>query len=384
MVISYESMRFYIIITIVLIFFSSCNKRQLSDDELLLGDWQYDTTLVMKKTSKENVFRSLPPFSLAPEFEFLPNGNCHYKNGLFERGYGNKEGMSCYAKFKGTALKYNFKNSNLILKYLNDSLFLKYAVKKVTEDSLILIGSQNDLRFYSRVKPNTNRVIFDKIIVSTTGCFGSCRVATVVINKNGTVLMNNQNYTEDDGLFIGKISEKEFKAINDRFNKIDIASLKHDYSINASDGQSVSVQFIKDNKRYNTVNDYMEQAPPLLIQAYNPVIYLSQTIKTKNKITNPDFDFNNIGNFDFKDNHFYSLSHEQETELLIDLYKSKKTNVVFNRIYELNLYNKKYDEFKVYSDGRYFKFIKKDKSNVTYDLGYNFLKRYNMQPQKYL
>lgn len=371
-------------ISFAFLFLFSCTKKGengIKQKQTIIGDWEYDTTRTFFKNQKKDSLTPPPPSSWRgeEEFEFFQKGTCNYKNGLFN--YSRGKG---YSEYLGNKLIYTLNKNKLVLKYPGDSIFGTYTYK-LSNDSLIFINTKDkNLLFYNRVKPNQNPVKFDKIAVSSSPCFGSCRYSTVVVDKNGTVLMNNKSYTESNGLFIGKISKEEFNIINDRFNKIDIASLKNSYSLNATDGQSVTVVFIKDNKVYNAVNDYMRQSPPLLIQAYTPLIYLSQKVKAKTRVTNPDFDFNSLGNFDFNVDLFYSLSDDEETVLLFDLYKSKKTNVVFKHVYELTLYNEKYVEQKAYSDGRYFKFIKNDKSSVTYDLGYNFFKRNKIQPQKYL
>lgn len=354
-----------------LIFFSCTNKQEKAT---IVADWEFDKFINLNEVEEKN----LPPYNstIHEEFEFFQNVLCDYKNG-FKEVIENKEKEKRYIKFSKLILKYKLENNHLILSHLNNKIFNKYFIKKITSDSLIFIDTKNKtLLFYKKIIDNPNKIEFDKIIVTSSGCFGPCRVNSIIVDKNGFVILNNFFNTEKNGTFTSKISKNQYNEILRKFNKVNIDTLKTDYSFSATDGNSISVSFIKDGKIYKTINDYMSQSPTSFRQAYTELIYLSQFIDLKENILPKELDFFTVFSFS-KNNQKIELKEAEGAYLISELMKSSiSTNKSFNPKYKLHFLNFPPNNNKIihiYSDGRYYKFVFDNKKEIIRDLGYNFI-----------
>lgn len=352
------------------ILFSCSNKQEKGT---IVADWEFDKSINLNKLKDKNS----PPYTskIHEEFEFFQNGLCNYKNG-FKEVIENNEKEKRYVKFSKGILKYKLEKNYLTLSYLNNKLFNKYSLKKITTDSLIFIDTKSKtLSFYKKIIDYPNKIEFDKIIVTSSGCFGPCRVNSIIVNKNGVVALNNLFYTEKNGTFTSKISKKQYNEIIRKFNKVDIDTLKTDYSFSATDGNSISVSFIKDGKIYKTINDYISQSPTSFRQAYTELIYLSQFIELKDIIVPQELDFFTIFSFS-KNNQKIELKEAEGVFLISELMKSSISTNSFNPKYELHFLNfppKNNKLIHIYTDGRYYKFVFDNKKEIIRDLGYNFI-----------
>lgn len=365
------------ILNILFIFtvLSSCTKKE---NYTIIGDWEFDKVVDLNPKKDDKNHPPPPPSWLSPEeFEFLENGMCNYKNGLF-----NYSRTREFAIYSGNILKYQLKNDSLILKYPADSIFNKYRLK-ITKDSLIFIDTKNKkLCFYNRIKLNPKPIKFDKIIVSSSGCYGSCRISSTIIDKNGNVEFRNHKYTEKDGAYTSLISPEHYRKFEANFNKVDIDTLKNKYSIGITDGNTVSVTFIKDGKIYKTIDDYRCQSPKSFVQAYTPLVYLSQSCKLTESKPKNELDLLLLFQFEGKQKHHF-LTNSDAAYLISEILKSKKTTAAFEPLYNVSsMYFKSDDEVYISSNGRFFKFAMKNGSPVTYDLGYNFIEKNNLKFEK--
>lgn len=353
----------------------SCSKKK-ENIPTIIGDWEFNKSINLNKVKDKN---TPPPSGINTheEFEFFENGLCNYKNGWLEVIESiDKDREKRYVKYEKGLFKYKFENRVLTLNHLNNKLFNKYELK-VTNDSLIFIDKKNkQLSFYNRVKENKNKIEFDKIILTSSGCFGPCRISSVVLNDNGIVYFNNQFYTEKNGTFISKISKNQFLDIERKFNKVNIDTLKNQYSFNATDGNTISVTFIKNGKIYKTITDYKSQSPTSFRQAYIELEYLSQSVNLKNINLPSELDFFMIFSFSEKNNKI-ELKDSEGVFLISELMKSKIVTNSFNPKYAISFLkfssNNNNKLMHIYTDGRYYKFIFSNKKEIIRDLGYNFI-----------
>jgi hypothetical protein len=355
----------------------SCEKTP--ETATIVGDWEFIKTLDLK--SKTDAASPLPPplFNTHEEFEFLKNGWCNYKNGFLDF-VENNDNNQRYTRYKKGLLKYKLSTEKLELRYPNQKLFNTYKVK-VSKDSLVFIDTQNNcLSIYKRIPENKNKIDFDKIIVTSSGCYGSCRVNSVVLDKTGEVVLDNYMFTEHNGVFTSKITPNHFLDIQKKFNKVDIDTLKNEYSMEATDGNSITVTFIKDGKIYKTINDYMSQSPASFRQAYTELIYLSQLIQVKQINLRPEFNFFTILFFNTKSGRI-NFSDAEGIYLKAELMKSKIVTTPFEPLFEisyLDISKSKKKLIQITTDGRYYKFKFNDKKEVIRDLGYNFVEENNL------
>lgn len=213
---------------------------------------------------------------------------------------------------------------------------------------------------------------FDKIIISKSPCFGSCPINDIEINKNGEIYYYGAHYNSKNGYFKSRIKVSEFNEIKNGLKKVNFLNLKDNYTANWTDVQEVSVTFVKDNKILKSITDYGSQSPKSFRINIEPLTYLYQKIKLEEDKTVKDLQYINL-RFE-KGNKIIKLTSSQIFFLWNLLNKSITTSKSFKAEFITN-YNTDYDISKIETDGRFFKIFFKNKSSVTYDLGFNFIEK---------
>lgn len=365
-------------ILIVLILFScqKSNDTQLNKD--ILGEWTYIKTVDQRKP-KENSDSNVPPPPLLdnhiPGYIFLENNLCENKSGYFKFIKVNtREDRKTF--FLGTTTKYKIENDSLKILDLSSKTWENQKIHSITGDTLTTKISDSIFAKYARTKykidPNEN---YDKIIVSSSGCYGSCPISNISIDKNGSVFYNGQQYNTKNGLYKSKITKTDYQKIQNNFKKADIKNLENKYVANWTDDETVTITFIKNNKIVKSISDYGRQSPIALIWAYIPVRYLYQEIKLSPlKIDKPLL---SIWRISFcRGNEICDLTKSESFYLLTEIFGGKTTNYKFENKYQIQFWNDEDKKEMIYTDGRYFKL--KDK---TIDIGYNFMTVNNLSDQ---
>lgn len=345
------------------------NDKQLSKD--ILGEWIYIKTEDNRKPQKNNdnkIPPPPPPFGGHIEgYTFLENNLCENKSGYFKRIEAD-ERKDRKTIFLGTETKYKIENDSLKILDLISKTWENQKIYSIIGDTLTTKITDSLFAKYARIKykinPNEN---YDKIIVSSSGCYGSCPVLNICIDNSGNILYNGQDYNTQNGFFKSKITKNEYQKIQTSFKKADIKNLEDNYRGNWTDDETVTVTFIKNNKIIKSISDYGRQSPATLIWAYTPVRYLYQQIKLLPiKVEKPLL---SIWRISFtKGNQIYDLTKSESFHLLTEILKGKQTNYKFENGYQIHFWNDEDKKEIIYTDGRYFKY--KDK---IIDIGYNFL-----------
>lgn len=366
-------MKLKIILYVSVIFILySCQKNndtQLSKE--ILGEWTYIKTEDQRKPRKNNDIKIPPP---PPPFGrhiqgyiFSENNICENKSGYFKR-IEAKEREDRKTFFLGTETKYKIQNDSLKILDLVSNTWDNQKINSIVGDTLITKVDDSIIAKYARTKykinPNEN---YDKIIVSSSGCYGSCPVLNISIDKNGDVSFYGQYYNTQNGFFKSKISKNEYEKIQTSFKKADITNLKDNYEGNWTDDETVTVTFIKNNKMVKSISDYGRQSPAALIWAYTPVRYLYQKIKLiPMKTEKPILAMWGI---DFtKGDQICDLTKSESFYLSTEIFKGKETAYKFQNKYLIEFWNDQDKKEKIYTDGRYYKC----KGKII-DIGYNFL-----------
>ncbi|PXY44317.1 DUF6438 domain-containing protein [Flavobacterium hydrophilum] len=360
-----------ILCALTVFFLYSCQKnndKQLSKD--ILGEWIYIKTEDQRKPQKNKDIKFPPPSPFGnhiPGYIFLENNLCENKSGYFKR-IDAKEREERKTFFLGIETKYKIENDSLQILDLVTKTWENQKIHSIIGDTLTTKISDSIFAKYARTKykmnPNEN---YDKIIVSSSGCYGSCPVLNISIDKNGNILYNGQYYNTQNGFFKSKITKNEYQKIQTSFKKADIKNLEGNYRGNWTDDETVTITFIKNNQIVKSISDYGRQSPTALIWAYTPVRYLYQQVrliplKTKKPLLS-------IWRISFtKGNQIYDLTKSESFYLLTEILKGKETNYKFENSYQIQFWNDENKREIIYTDGRYFKC--KDK---TIDIGYNFL-----------
>ncbi|MBJ2126903.1 DUF6438 domain-containing protein [Flavobacterium sp. IB48] len=358
----------------VILFFIlySCQKnndKKLEKD--LLGEWSYIKTDDQRKPqtkNNSNIPPPPPPFGLPKEgYIFLENNIAENKSGYFKRiDATERENRKTF--FLGTKTKYKVENDSLKIFNLGNKTWENQKLSSIVGDTLTTKIGDSIFAKYARTKykinPNEN---YDKIIVSSSGCYGSCPILNISIDNNGNIIYYGQEYNTQNGLFNSKITKSQYQEIQTNFKKANITNLEDNYEGSWTDDETVTITFIKNNKIIKTIRDYGRQSPTALIWAYTPVRYLYQQIKlTPLKTEKKLFP---IWRISFrKGNQICDLTKSESYYLFTEILKGKETNDPFEHKYHIEFWNNQDKKEIIYTDGRYFK--SKDK---TIDIGYNFL-----------
>lgn len=353
--------------------FSCRSKHDQALENSIIGEWTFTKTEDnRKKNQHDKLFPPPPPFGkMTNGYIFSDSGQCENKIGYFKRIEAS-EREDRKTLFLGNNTKYKVEDDSLKIYDLAKNIWKNTKIYSIIGDTLTLQTSDSIFAKYSKVvyKIDKNES-YDKIIVSSSGCYGSCPIMTVSIENSGKLCYLGQNYNTINGLFTSNISKTEYLKLENNFKKSGIASLDEHYSAGHTDDETVSVTFIKNRKIVKTIYDYGSEAPTEFIWAYTPVRYLYQRVKLQPfKIDKTYLPMRQIS-FETK-NKICNLTKSESFYLLTELQYGKIIPHKFEEKYKIVFWNDKDEQEIIYTDGRFFKFTDNQKI-VTIDLGYNFL-----------
>ncbi|NHA03860.1 hypothetical protein G7092_08640 [Mucilaginibacter sp. HC2] len=342
----------------------ACNDKQQANKKNILGNWVKVRSKIAP-TGKNVVLE--PPEDEKPGFTFYADHSVEYKLGFFKRTNGIRI-------FLGTKSKFKIIANDLMILDIDSNKWNKYRLIKLTTDSLQFIfdGRLATFKHY-QIKENTTPE-FDQIILSTSGCFGTCPVSNTMINADGSVIFNGLFYTAKKGLFAGSITKAQYKQLQDNFRNTDFNLLKNDYNVGWTDDETISTTFVKNGKIYKSVNDYGLAAPYQFTWAYAPLRYLYQSIALKSMLVpeaTPSINYPN-GVYLKTANMGMALTQSETFLLFYYLQKGKVSNATFKSRYKLSSpfdIKKPHD---IDTDGRFYKF-EVNKKSIIIDIGFNFL-----------
>lgn len=354
---------------LILFVLCSCQKnndRQLNKD--ILGVWSY---LKIENQNKTNLETPIPP---PPSFDgnikgyvFLENNVCENKSGYF-KGIGGDEIQDMTEIFLGTKTKYKIEDENLKILNLSSKTWEDQKIHSIIGDTLTIKISDKIFAKYIRLKYKINsNENYDKIIISSSGCYGSCPISNISIDHSGNIFYYGQRFNSKNGFFKSNITKDEYQTIETNFRKADIKKLEDHYKSGWTDDETVTMTFIKNNRIVKSISDYGGRSPSMLIWAYTPVRYLYQQIRlVPLKIKKPLLSISNIS-FS-KGNQILDLKKSESFYLLTEILKGKETAYKFENRYQIEFWNEEDKQEIINTDGRYFKF-----RDRVIDIGYNFL-----------
>ncbi|WP_264553674.1 DUF6438 domain-containing protein [Flavobacterium sp. N2038] len=358
----------YVLTILILYSCQKNNDKQLT--KTILGEWKYIKTEDQRKPKKSNDVIIPPPWPFGNHikgFVFSENNLCENKFGYFKRIKATeREDRKIF--FLGTETKYKIENDSLKIFDLETKTWENQKIHSIIGDTLTIKVDDSIFAKYARTEPKINsNENYDKIIVSSSGCYGSCPVSSISIDNNGNVLFYGQYYNTQNGFFKSKISKNEYQKIQTSFKKANIKKLEDDYHGSWTDDETITITFIKNNKIVKSISDYGGVSPVELIWAYTPVRYLYQQVKlTPLKAEKPLLSMWRISFT--KGNQICDLSKSESFYLFTEIFKGKETAYKFENKYTIGFWNDQDKKETIYTDGRYFKY--KDK---TIDIGYDFL-----------
>jgi hypothetical protein len=163
----------------------ACKKQLANQQKDILGEWVFVRSIY--KRDKTGAKLLLPPMDNKPSgLKFSPSNIFENKNGY----YNWDEDRTIYL---GNLSKYMLKNDSLYLLEPVKKQWEVFKIFKLTADSLIIGGNELRHDVYKRFIPTTESPKFEKIIISASGCFGSCPMMSISIDSSGYFLYNVQH-----------------------------------------------------------------------------------------------------------------------------------------------------------------------------------------------
>lgn len=365
--------RFIYLLSITSLLLSSCSydEKQLKNEKNILGDWiKVGGERTVMEHDTEKVVDEPPDY-----FKF---GLSFFKNNKAEQYPGfykpiNREEIGQRDEFVGNESKYIITEDSLKIFSPGTNNWSRYLITKLNTDTLKITYDKLTTTFvHLKTKPNKNPT-FDKIILSTSPCFGPCPMLDVMISSDGTVVFNGQRNTTKTGLFIGKITKKQYNKIQDNFRRADFDSLKNKYSEDVTDQRTITTTFVKGDTIYKTVSDYGTNAPIQFIWAYTPLENLYQQIPLSS-LKYPEYMAHIRSWLSFeKGNKIFGLEDSEKFLLEYYLSKGKISTAKFKPRFKIQAFSADdlKGEYDILTDGRYYKILMKGKP-ITIDIGFNF------------
>jgi len=342
---------------------------------MILGEWKVVKVIDIKKTKDPN---EPPPPPILYKIE--------YNGYIFKQNHVCEDKLS-YCKFVdktdkyasgilylGKTTQFKIENDSLKIFSLSSNMWKSKKIFSLTPDTLILLNSDSTLVKYVKPVYHVNeKLSFDKIIVSSSGCFGSCSIGDIMIEKSGKVYYYGVKFNTINGYYTSNIPSSKYQEIEYDFKKSNIDTLATWYHASRTDDEEISVTFIKDGRIYKTISDYGHESPPDFFWAYWPVRFLYQQLK----LAKIQKDINGYKN------RFVAFENKQAICKLSDsesfylnnllLFHSKTTQEKFESKYKIQYWQNDTEQT-IYTDGRFFR-IKNKNQSITLDLGYNFLEK---------
>lgn len=352
-------------ILLICLLICSCKEHlvQSANEKNILGDWVRVSNPV--PINKDSIILELP--------DIRRSGFSFYTDHTFDNKTGYLKRTDSTTVYLGTKSTYKITSDSLKLLNQDSNRWESYKLIKLTPDTLQfrLWNRLSTFKHYN-IKKYSN-IDFDKIVLSTSGCYGSCPIMSIILNNDGSVVFKGMGHTGKKGSFIGKITREQFQRLQNDFFTTNFDSLQNSYRGSWTDDETISTTFIKNDKIYKTVHDYGRQAPYLFTWAYIPIRYLYQHMALK-AISQPTFfpRFNELRGSDFRLNGSIAVMTESETFLLFDyLRNGQVSNSDFKSRYKLHVEFSDFPYYDIDTDGRLYKFIVNGKP-ITIDIGFNF------------
>ncbi|WP_146173561.1 DUF6438 domain-containing protein [Pontibacter mucosus] len=254
-------------------------ERQLQ--EQLIGEW---VPAGFVRYEAEVSYSTIPPprVSIERGYTFLPNGEVDLKQGYYRRAdVGEDEYNNRRYYFLGSKTKYKIAGDSLLIFMPYDSTWVHFSIARLTKDTLSFKGEQGISNYKRSTYHLEKAPTFDAIVLSTSGCFGTCPISSTLITADGQVVFFGEEFTTSEGFYISTIPEAIYKELQDNYRKASIDTISTKFSAGGTDQEEISVTFLKDGKIFKTVSDYGNAGPVELVWANIPLRYLYQSINLK-------------------------------------------------------------------------------------------------------
>ncbi len=340
--------------------------------KILFGDW--------KILSRDSNFTANSHNSIQKGYRFEIDGNCTNKLGYykkvvtripgFEKAVGDRINQET-TYFLGTQTRYSIEADSLRIFDLVDSLWTSYYIRSIDEQKLIL-QSLNGVETFSRINyPADTSQFFNEIVVTGSGCYGTCPVNNTIIRQQGPCIYSGERYSNKNGYYSFTISPDQFNRISQGILLANIRTLNNKYESTSSDAETISITVLKDGKIVKTIEDYGSMGPPELIWCYESIRNYYQLVKldsiTTNQLKGVHEDI-----LEVMLQVSLHLSKSEEFYLHSLLRNARETLQPFKPKYQIGGVLVEEKGFSVKTDGRFFSIQWKKDYQKTLDIGFNF------------
>ncbi|MGV3540846.1 MAG: DUF6438 domain-containing protein [Rufibacter sp.] len=388
---------FYLLFTVLVLF--SCQESKQETRKLmpqLYGDWVPAGFTSTTDGIQKHIPSILPKF-LTLGFSFDSTGIVDTKRAFFivarEEGEGGRRNIS----YLGSKTTYFVKDDSLKFFNLTDSTWTALKIARITKDTLSFAYEPGRTWDFIRKYYQLDTIPrFDKIVLSSSGCFGRCEISNISISSDGKVTFYGEQYTTKTGLLSGIITKELYQYLQDNFRKADIKNVDKEFTEAVSDGEFITMSFIKADSIYKTISDYSESGPLELIWAYTHLRYISQKIDLKPSTENILPFYPSLKYSAFKTKNKRLILPQSESFLLWEYIRhgslskqefTKRFEIDFiqnytwvppltDQTFAKNAAEEILEKSKsITTDGRFYKFEIAGKKPVTIDIGFNFFDR---------
>lgn len=354
--------------------------QQLRDN--ICGDWE-------KITEKKDYLDNIPnlPFFFQQGMT-ISLDSIEFYLGFFKSEIDSLTGRRTQ-QYMGNMVPYKTHQDSIICKNpITEKWEYKWKFLSRTKDTLKLAINDTIIFSYKKLHYNIDTLPdFDQIIYSSSGCYGSCPIIDISIDKKGNVLFQGEGFVKPLGFYSSMVNDKTQKYIFNKFRKANPLRLSDEYAVGHTDDESITTTYIKNGKIIKTIDDYGAASTNALIWAYVPIANIHNSIQLDSLPIDDPF-YPKLQYFTFKkDKLTLSLKKSESFYLWTELKKAKQTTESFKSKYKMDFMrnytywgpdpNKarkhKYEIKALTTDGRYFKFEFIGENPITYDLGYNFI-----------
>jgi len=157
------------------------------------------------------------------------------------------------------------------VEYVNSQPFLVIYQQKIKDWEKKLYEQSKKIltfRFGNFIEynenPKNNKI--SKIEFATSGCFGTCPVYKLTLNRDSLSIFNAQYYNfnknrevtygKEEGVFTTTINKMEFDKLEEILNYCDFDNLHKEYSVMHTDDQTGDLKITYNNGKVKTISDY--------------------------------------------------------------------------------------------------------------------------------
>lgn len=363
------------VMLLIILGFISCDTRKRDKVNLsfLVGDWKSAVELKRDLHTKKIKWQDIG--NRGDTYSFYSDSTCDNRYGFYKTV--SNAVQEDYIFFLGNKTKYRLEGDSLKIYNPLDSIWDSRVIYSLTSDSLIFKFTDSTFeRFYKVKYVISKEKFFDQVFISSSGCYGCCPANNVIINRAGILIFDGIANNSKNGIFTARISESQFNEVETNFKKVNFERLKNHYKSGWTDQDEVIVTFVKDGKIFRTISDYGQASPTEFFWAYEKARYLYQKLQLDTMNGN-HFEYG-LGDIRFEYNRkFLRLNYVQSICLWNLFTDAKETDVSFIPKYKVKYVgNKNYK--KIETDGQIYRFTMQNGISKTYDLGFDFFERNNL------